>query len=95
MKKLIFPLSVMVMGLISCQSHSSLIQVSDFTVINQDTTKLWILDDSVGKNLFKVWNTGIYGSKTEVQLIDSVTFKSLVVKSINNKKVSPSMTMNP
>lgn len=95
MKKLIFPLSVMVMGLMSCQSHSSLIQVSDFTVINQDTTKLWILDDSVGKNLFKVWNTGIYGSKTEVQLIDSVTFKSLVVKSINNKKVSPSMTMNP
>lgn len=83
------------MGLMSCQSHSSLIQVSDFTVINQDTTKLWILDDSVGKNLFKVWNTGIYGSKTEVQLIDSVTFKSLVVKSINNKKVSPSMTMNP
>ena len=81
------------MGLMSCQSHSSLIQVSDFTVINQDTTKLWILDDSVGKNLFKVWNTGIYGSKTEVQLIDSVTFKSLVNKSI--KKPSPSVSMNP
>jgi hypothetical protein len=85
----------MVMGLISCQSHSSLIQVSDFTVINQDTTMLWILDDSTGKNLFRVWNTGIYGSKTEVHLIDSVTFKSLVNKSINTKKPSPSVSMNP
>ena len=81
------------MGLMSCQSHSSLIQVSDFTVINQDTTKLWILDDSTGKNLFRVWNTGIYGSQTDVYLIDSVTFKSLVNKSI--KKPSPSVSMNP
>jgi len=96
MKKLVFPLSVMVMGLMSCQSHSSLIQVSDFTVMTQDSTKLWIRDTEFGKSLYQTWQVELAKQdRTKVILVDSVEFENLCDKSIPHKSYRPTVSLNP
>lgn len=96
MKKLVFPLSVMVMGLMSCQSQSSLVQVSDFTVMTQDSSKLWIRDTEFGKSLYETWKKDSFSpTKTKVELVDSVEFHTLCSKSIQHKSYRPTVTLNP
>ena len=77
MKKIVFPLSVLVMGLMSCQSHTNLIQPGPVTVMTQDSSKLWIHDSDIGKNLYQVWKSGKYGPGTKVYLVDSNQFNQL------------------
>lgn len=84
------------MGLISCQSHSSLVQVSDFTVMTQDSTQLWIRDTEFGKSLYETWKKDFYSPvKTKVELVDSVEFYKLCTKSIPHKAYRPTVSLNP
>lgn len=61
-----------------CQSSQTLIVKSEFSVVNQDSTKLWIKDTEFGRNLYNVWKSGVYGDETKVYLMDSVRFDNLV-----------------
>jgi hypothetical protein len=84
------------MGLMSCQSHSSLIQVSDFTVMTQDSTKLWIRDTEFGKSLYQTWQKDSFGpDKTKVTLVDSVEFGNLCNRAIHHKSYRPTVSLNP
>lgn len=87
MKNLIIIVGLAIVG---CQSPQTLIMKSDFTVINQDSTKLWIKDTDFGKNLYNTWKTGIYGDNTKVYLLDSVRFDILV----GNKQKSKNSTVS-
>jgi hypothetical protein len=87
MKNLIIIVGLAIVG---CQSPQTLIVKSDFTVINQDSTKLWIKDTDFGKNLYNTWKTGIYGDNTKVYLLDSVRFDILV----GNKQKSKNSTVS-
>ena len=87
MKNLIIIVGLTIVG---CQSPQTLIVKSDFTVINQDSTKLWIKDTDFGKNLYNTWKTGIYGDNTKVYLLDSVRFDILV----GNKQKSKNSTVS-
>jgi len=96
MKKIIFPLGVMVMGLMSCQSHSSLVQVSDYTVMKQDSTTLFIKDCDFGRTIYESWQTGQYiPTKTKVILVDTTEFKNLCGKAEHHKSYLPQVTTNP
>lgn len=96
MKRLIFPLSVMVMGLMSCQSQSSLVQVSDFTVMTQDSSKLWIRDTEFGKSLYETWKKDTYSpAKTKVELVDSVEFYQICKKASLHNSYRPTVSLNP
>jgi hypothetical protein len=75
MKKLFIVLGLAIVG---CQSPQTLIVKSDFTVVNQDSTKLWIKDTDFGRYLYGSWKNGVYGTNTEVYLVDSVEFEILV-----------------
>lgn len=87
MKNLIIIVGLAIVG---CQSPQTLIVKSDFTVINQDSTKLWIRNTDFGKNLYNTWKTGIYGDNTKVYLLDSVRFDNLV----GNKQKSKNSTVS-
>ena len=87
MKNLIIIVGLAIVG---CQSPQTLIVKSDFTVVNQDSTKLWIKDTDFGKNLYNTWKTGIYGDNTKVYLLDSVRFDNLV----GNKQKSKNSTVS-
>ena len=75
MKNLIIIVGLAIVG---CQSPQTLIVKSEFTVVNQDSTKLWIKDTDFGRNLYKSWKSGVYGNDTKVYLLDSVRFENLV-----------------
>lgn len=66
------------LAIVGCQSPQTLIVKSEFTVVNQDSTKLWIKDTEFGRNLYNVWKSGVYGDETKVYLMDSVRFDNLV-----------------
>ena len=87
MKNLIIIVGLAIVG---CQSPQTLIVKSDFTVVNQDSTKLWIKNTDFGKNLYNTWKTGIYGDNTKVYLLDSVRFDNLV----GNKQKSKNSTVS-
>ena len=87
MKNLIIIVGLAIVG---CQSPQTLIVKSEFTVVNQDSTKLWIKDTDFGKNLYNTWKTGIYGDNTKVYLLDSVRFDILV----GNKQKSKNSTVS-
>jgi hypothetical protein len=96
MKRIVFPLSVMVMGLMSCQSHSSLIQVSDYTVMKQDSTTLFIKDCEFGRTIYESWQSGPFiPTKTKVILVDTMEFKNLCGKAEHHKSYLPQVTTNP
>ncbi len=96
MKRIVFPLSVMVMGLMSCQSHSSLIQVSDYTVMKQDSTTLFIKDCEFGRTIYESWQSGPFiPTKTKVILVDTMEFKNLCGKAEPHKSYLPQVTTNP
>ncbi len=96
MKIIVFPLSVMVMGLMSCQSHSSLIQVSDYTVMKQDSTTLFIKDCEFGRTIYESWQSGPFiPTKTKVILVDTMEFKNLCGKAEHHKSYLPQVTTNP
>jgi hypothetical protein len=75
MKKLVIIVGLAIVG---CQSPQTLIVKSDITVVNQDSTKLWIKDTDFGRNLYNAWKTGVYGNDTKVYLLDSTQFDNLV-----------------
>ena len=75
MKKLVIVVGLAIVG---CQSPQTLIVKSDITVVNQDSTKLWIKDTDFGRNLYNAWKTGVYGNDTKVYLLDSTRFNNLV-----------------
>lgn len=66
------------LAIVGCQSPQTLIVKSEFAVVNQDSTKLWIKDTEFGRNLYNVWKSGVYGDETKVYLMDSVRFDNLV-----------------
>lgn len=88
MKNLIIIVGLAIVG---CQSPQSLIVRSDFTVVNQDSTKLWIKDTDFGRNLYEVWKKGKFGNDTKVYLVDSAGFEILVGKSFNRKSSTVSL----
>ena len=79
------------MAIVGCQSPQTLIVKSEFTVVNQDSTKLWIKDTDFGKHLYNAWKTGVYGEDTKVYLVDSAGFENLVGKSFNRKSSTVSL----
>ena len=88
MKKVLIIVGLAIGG---CQSPQTLIMKSDFTAVNQDSTKLWIKDTEFGKFLYKSWKNGVYGNDTKVYLLDSTEFNNLVGKSFNRKFSTVSM----
>lgn len=88
MKKLFIIMGLAIGG---CQSPQTLIVRSDFTVMNLDSTKMWIKDTDSGKNLYEVWKKGEFGNDTKVYLVDSVRFNNLVGKSFNRKSTTVSL----
>jgi len=88
MKKLFI---VMGLAIVGCQSPQTLIVKSDFTVVNQDSTKMWIKDTDFGRNLYEVWKKGKFGDDTKVYLLDSTEFNNLVGKSFNRKSTTVSL----
>ena len=96
MKKIIFPLGVLVMGLMSCQPTSSLVQVSDYTVMKQDSTTLFIKDCEFGRTIYESWQSGPFiPTKTKVILVDTMEFKNLCGKAEPHKSYLPQVTTNP
>lgn len=84
------------MGLMSCQSHSSLIQVSDYTVMKQDSTTLFIKDCEFGRTIYESWLSGPFiPTKTKVILVDTMEFKNLCGKAEHHKSYLPQVTTNP
>jgi hypothetical protein len=88
MKNLIIIVGLAIVG---CQSPQTLIVKSEFTVVNQDSTKLWIKDTDFGKHLYNAWKSGVYGNDTKVYLVDSTGFENLVGKSFNRKSSTVSL----
>lgn len=79
------------LAIVGCQSPQTLIVKSDFTVVNQDSTKLWIRDTEFGRNLYNTWRTGVYGEDTKVYLLDSVRFDNLVATKVKTKNPTVSL----
>lgn len=79
------------LAIVGCQSPQTLIVKSDFTVVNQDSTKLWIKDSEFGRNLYNAWKTGVYGEDTKVYLLDSVRFDNLVGTKVKTKNPTVSL----
>ena len=75
MKKLFI---VMGLAIVGCQSPQTLIVKSNITVVNQDSTKLWIKDTDFGRTIYNAWKSGVYGDDTKVYLLDSTQFDNLV-----------------
>lgn len=80
MKSILFLIGVVVLGLVSCQSHTSLIQKSDVTIITSDSAHMWILDKGIGRVIYEQWMEGSFGDKTKVYLIESTEFEGLAKK---------------
>jgi|688.fasta_scaffold06268_8 hypothetical protein len=88
MKKLFIVMGLAIGG---CQSPQTLIMKSDFTAVNQDSTKLWIKDTEFGKHLYNAWKTGVYGDDTKVYLLDSTEFNNLV--GTKSKSKNPTVSL--
>jgi hypothetical protein len=88
MKNLIIIVGLAIVG---CQSPQTLIVKSDFTVVNQDSTKMWIKDTEFGRYLYKSWKTGVYGDDTKVYLLDSTRFDNLV--GTKSKSKNPTVSL--
>jgi hypothetical protein len=96
MRKIVLISSVLVMGLMSCQSPSSLIQVSYYTVMTHDSTQLYIRDCEFGRTLYGSWENDIHRPiKTKVTLVDTTEFKNLCGKATPLKSYLPEVTSNP
>lgn len=78
MKKLLF-LSFIAFG---CKTVKPYIQHSEVTIVTQDTSKIWILNNDHGPIIYNVWSKGLYGNKTKAYLVDSVEFANLRKKSV-------------
>jgi hypothetical protein len=88
MKKVLIIVGLAIGG---CQSPQTLIMKSDFTAVNQDSTKLWIKDTEFGKFLYKSWKNGVYGNDTKVYLLDSTEFNNLV--GTKSKSKNPTVSL--
>jgi hypothetical protein len=88
MKKLLIIVGLAIVG---CQSPQTLIVKSDFTAVNQDSTKLWIKDSEFGRHLYKAWKSGVYGEDTKVYLLDSTRFDNLVSTKLKTKNPTVSL----
>jgi len=80
MKSVLFLIGVVVLGLVSCQSHTSLIQKSDVAIMTKDSTHMWILNKGVGSIIYEQWMEGSFGNRTKVYLIELTEFEELAKK---------------
>lgn len=80
MKKLLFLIGVVALGLASCQSHTALVQKSDVTIMTPDSTHMWILNGGIGNVIYEQWTCGTFGDRTKVYLVDATEFSQLSKK---------------
>jgi len=82
MKKLIIILSISLTG---CASNFH-IQKSEHVITTIDQSVIYIKDGDVGKQLYKLYETGQWGDDFIVVMLDSVQFKLLYEKSYISKR---------
>lgn len=80
MKKLLFLIGVVALGLASCQSHTTLVKKSDVAIMTPDSTHMWILNEGIGNIIYEQWTCGAFGDRTKVYLVDATEFSQLSKK---------------
>ncbi len=81
MKKVLVLIAVVMSG---CTSAEFYVKRSDVVVTTIDTTKMWILNNTDGKTIYEAWETGAFGTKTKLYLIDSISFQKKCNLAYNN-----------
>lgn len=76
MKKILLSLTL-ILTLASCGS-GRLVKRSDICVSNAVETKVWFCNTEQGRTVYQTWQTGVYGTRAQVFLVDSTEFAALI-----------------